>query len=44
MRFSVEGYTWEQEQKRLAELNETVLQRQEKLRTKEIERKTIDNF
>ena len=43
-RFSVEGYTWEQEQKRLAELNETVLQRQEKLRAKEIERKTIDNF
>ena len=44
MRFSVEGYNLEQELERLAELNETVLQRQEKLRAKEIERKTIDNF
>ena len=43
-RFSVEGYNLEQELERLAELNETVLQRQEKLRAKEIERKTIDNF
>ena len=44
VRFSVEGYAWKREQKRLAELDETVLQRQEKLRAKEIERKTIDNF
>ena len=43
-RFSVEGYNLEQELERLAELNETVLQRQEKLRAKELERKTIDNF
>ena len=43
-RFSVEGYNLEQELERLAELKETLLQRQEKLRAKEIERKTIDNF
>ncbi len=44
MRFSVEGYNLEKELERLAELKETLLQRQEKLRAKEIERKTIDNF
>ena len=43
-RFSVEGYNLEQELERLAELKETLLQRQEKLRAKEIERKPIDNF